>query len=123
MNELILVFLFSAGQVQFTSFGQESIAVQTITDSEEMKPRFISELVTLTSKPNVKVCAVVPTYDFTSPLHKPLYDLLTEKIDTLPGIWEHYEGIKTVFKLKADATPTIKNSETYCKLVAPMAFQ
>jgi len=123
MNELVLVFLFAAGQVQFTSFGHEVITPQTISDSEEMKPEFIKKLKDLTNKPNVKICAVVPTYEFSSPLHKPLYDLLTEKIETLPGIWEQHEGVRTVLKLNADAPVTIGNSEKYCRLVARVAFK
>lgn len=123
MNEVILVFLFSAGQVQFTSFGHEVITPQTISDSEEMRPEFIKQLKELTDKPNVKICAVIPEYGFASPLHKPLSDLLTENIETLPGIWEHHEGVRTVLRLKADAPVTIGNSEAYCKLAARFAFK
>src|SRR5664279_3734609 len=100
MKALILVFLFSTGQVQYTSFGSETIAVQTLADTEENKPSFEKQARELSEKSNVKVCAVVPSYEFTSPLHKSLYDLLTEKEETMPGIWEEQQGIRNVFKLK-----------------------
>jgi len=123
MNALILVFLFSTGQVQYTAFGNETIAVQTLADTEENTPAFEKQVRELSEKSNVKVCAVVPSYEFTSPLHNPLYDLMTEKEETMPGIWEEQQGIRNVFKLKSDAPITIEIAAKYCKLAAPVAFK
>jgi hypothetical protein len=123
MKELVLVFLFGAGQVQYTSFGQETIAVQIFADNEDTKTAFVKQLKELTEKPNVKVCAVVPSYDYSSPLHKPLDDLLNEKGDKLPGIWEEQEGIRRIFKLRSDTPISIEQARTFCKLAAPTAFK
>lgn len=123
MQELVLVFLFTAGQVQYTSFGQETIAVTALADNEQNKAAFTASIKTLSERANVKVCAVVPSYDYASPLHKPLYDLLTEKIEKVPGIWEEHQGVQRVLKLPVSTVPTIEDAGKYCKLVARVAFR
>lgn len=123
MQELILVFLFTTGQVQYTSFGQETIAVTTLEDSVANTAKFTERIKELSGRSGVKVCAVVPDYDYTSPLHKPLYDLLTEKGDRMPGIWEQQQGVQKVLRKPASATPSIDDASKYCKLVARVAFQ
>lgn len=123
MKDLILVFLFTAGQVEFSAFGPDVIQVQSFLDNEETKSAFIQLLEEQSSRPNAKVCAVVPSYDYESHLHKPLYELLTKKGDDLPGIWEQQDGIRKIFRLDKDANVSIEDSIRFCKLAAPVAFK
>lgn len=120
---MILVFLFATGQVQFSAFGPEAVDVKTFPDNEQNKPAFVELLGEYTTKSNAKVCAVVPSYDYESTLHKPLYDLLTGKGDDLPGIWEQQEGVKKIFRLSPGAKVSIEDSVRFCKLAAPIAFK
>ena len=123
MKDFILVFLFTAGQVQFSAFGPEIIPAQSFQDNEENKAAFVKLLDEQASKQNAKVCAVVPSYDYKSALHKPLYDLLTKRGDDLPGIWEQETGIRQIFSIKPNSVITIEDSIRFCKLAAPVAFK
>lgn len=123
MNSLILVFLFTTGQVQFTTFGSETVAVETLQDNEGNRSTFERWLQVQTAKEGAKVCAVVPSYSHKSALHQPLFDLLTQRGDALPGIWEQQEGIRQVFKMPANAELSVDDAVNYCKLATRVAFK
>jgi hypothetical protein len=52
-----------------------------------------------------------------------LFDLLTEKEDDIPGIWEQQDGIRQIFSIRLDSKITIEDSIKFCKLAAPVAFK
>lgn len=123
MNQLILVFLFTTGQVQFTSFGSETAAVVFLQDNESNRPVFEKWLQEQTTKEGAKVCAVVPSYSHKSALHQPLFDLLTQRGDALPGIWEELDGVRQIFKQSPNKPLSIEDAVKFCKLAAPVAFK
>ena len=122
MNEILLVFLFGAGQVQFATLGQNPAMVQTIADTEEAKPSFLKKLNELTNKPDakVKLCAIVPTTDFTSSLQEQLASTLAAKAKVVPSVWQANEGVIKTFKLKPDAKITFEDANKFCKQIAPV---
>lgn len=123
MNHLILVFLFTTGQVQFTTFGAETVAVTSLQDNDSSRPAFEQWLQEQAAKEGAKVCAVVPSYSYKSPLHTPLFDLLTQRGDALPGIWEKHDGVRQIFNKSGDLKLSIEDAVSFCKLAAPVAFK
>lgn len=123
MNHLILVFLFTTGQVQFTTFGAETAPITSLQDNESNRLAFDKWLHEQAAKEGAKVCAVVPSYSHKSALHQPLFDLLTQRGDALPGIWEQQDGIRHIFKMPNDAELSVEDAVKFCKLAARVAFK
>lgn len=123
MKILILTLLFGTCQVQYTLSGAEQLAPQTIVDSGETVGSFTDSVNSITSKDSATVCAVVPSYDYNSPLQSSLSNILSEKEKSLFGIWEEENGVRNVLKIPTAKAVTIKEAQRYCELAMPYALK
>lgn len=117
----LLVFLFEPGTVQYRATGSDA-SVQASADDAAGAAAFEQAIRRLADQPGAKVCAVVPSYDYKSPLHDKLYALLSERGDALPGIWEETDGMRRVLGRADDHDVDLAAAETYCSRAATMAF-
>lgn len=123
MKILILTLLFGTGQVQYTLSGTEQLAPQTVVDSGETVGSFTNSVNNIISKDNATVCAVVPSYDYNSPLQSSLDGILSKKEKSLLGIWEEESGVRNVLKIPAAKAVTLNDAQRYCELAMPFALK